>query len=83
MIYKKRVLLLIFLTMLIRLFIANYLELGNDEVYYWTYALHLQMNYFDHPPIIALLLRLTTLNLHFQQEIFLRLGAILGAAAGT
>lgn len=83
MIYKKRVLILIFLTMLIRLFIANYLELGNDEVYYWTYALHLQMNYFDHPPIIALLLRLTTLNLHFQQEIFLRLGAILGAAAGT
>ncbi len=69
--------------MVFRLMIANSVELGNDEVYYWTYSLHLQMNYFDHPPAVALLMRITTLNMLFQQEIFLRLGAVAGAAAGT
>ena len=69
--------------MVFRLILANSVELGNDEVYYWTYPLHMQMNYFDHPPVIAWLMRITTLNMLFQQEIFLRLGAIIGAAAGT
>ena len=69
--------------MLFRLMLANSVELGNDEVYYWTYPLHMQMNYFDHPPVVAWLMRITTLNMLFQQEIFLRLGAIIGAAAGT
>ena len=69
--------------MVFRLIIANSIEMGNDEVYYWTYPLHLQMNYFDHPPVLALLMRITTLNMLFQQEIFLRLGAVIGAAAGT
>jgi 4-amino-4-deoxy-L-arabinose transferase-like glycosyltransferase len=41
------------------------------------------MNYFDHPPVIALLIRITTLNMLLQQEIFLRCGAVLSAAAGT
>ncbi len=59
------------------------LELGNDEVYYQTYALHLQWNYFDHPPMVALLIRFTTFNLFFHQEFFIRLGSILCAAAGT
>jgi len=81
--FKKKVLVLIIISAIVKLFIANCIELGNDEVYYWTYALHLQMNYFDHPPLIALLIRITTLNLLFQQEFFLRFGAILCAAIST
>ena len=63
--------------------VAALLELGNDEVYYQTYARHLQWNYFDHPPMVALLIRISTLNLYFQHEFFIRLGPILCAAAGT
>lgn len=63
--------------------VAGSLELGNDEVYYQTYARHLQWNYFDHPPMVALLIRLTTGNLFLQHEIFIRLGSILCAAGGT
>ncbi|MDQ6757545.1 MAG: glycosyltransferase family 39 protein [Bacteroidota bacterium] len=74
---------MILITTVVRLLIANVLELGNDEVYYWTYPLHLQLSYFDHPPLIAILIRLTTFNLFFQQDFFLRLGPIIGAAAGT
>src|ERR1700688_1453950 len=68
---------------MLRMLVACSLELGNDEVYYQTYAQHLQWNYFDHPPMVALLIRLSTFNLLFQHEIFIRLGSMLGAAAGT
>ena len=68
---------------LIRCIIAANVELGNDEVYYWTYALHLQSSYFDHPPLVALLIRIFTIDLHFNQEIFVRLTAIVGSAINT
>jgi len=63
--------------------VATSLELGNDEVYYQAYALHLQWNYFDHPPLVALLIRLSTCNLFFSQEFFIRLGPVVCAAVGT
>ena len=68
---------------MLRIWIAASLELGNDEVYYQTYASHLQWSYFDHPPMVALLIRIFTFNLYFQKELFIRLGPILCAAAGT
>jgi hypothetical protein len=63
--------------------VASVTELTNDEVYYYTYALHMQWNYFDHPPGVAILIRLFTLNLSFTNELFVRLGAIACAAVGT
>jgi len=81
--YRKRLLYLIGIASIIRIIIAATVELGNDEVYYYTYALHLQSNYFDHPPGVALLIKMFTLNLHFQSEVFLRLGSIVCAAIGT
>jgi len=65
----------------LRILIAISLDLGNDEVYYWTYAQRLQWNYFDHPPMVAWLVRLTTANLFFHNELVVRLGAILSSAA--
>src|SRR5579885_2262209 len=82
--YTKKLFWLILIATVIRSVIAATTELGNDEVYYWTYSQHLQWNYFDHPPMIALLIRLTTLNLSLQQfEFFIRLGAILCSALAT
>jgi 4-amino-4-deoxy-L-arabinose transferase-like glycosyltransferase len=81
--YRRKVFLLISITILIKCVAAILLELGNDEVYYWTYALQLDWNNFDHPPIIGLLIRLTTLNLWWASELSLRLGGILGAAIST
>lgn len=71
------------LAMAARLITAGTIELGNDEVYYWTYALHLQWNYFDHPPIVGWLIRFTTANLLLHNEIFTRLGAIVSSAICT
>ena len=81
--FNKKVRLLILISLTVRLWIAGTLELGNDEVYYQTYAQHLQWNYFDHPPLLALLIRITTINLFFHKELFIRLGPILCAALGT
>ncbi|MDF2433262.1 MAG: hypothetical protein JWP44_2893 [Mucilaginibacter sp.] len=81
--YQKKILLLIAVSTALRLFFASLTELGADEVYYWTYALKLQWNYFDHPPIVAWLIRLTTGNLMFHNEIFVRLGAVLTSAICT
>lgn len=81
--YRNKLYLLIILSTLVRCIVAVSTELGNDEVYYLTYARHLQWNYFDHPPMVALLIRLTTFNLLFTGEFFVRLGPILLAAANT
>lgn len=80
---KIKLLWLILFTTLLKCVVACSVELGNDEVYYLSYAQHLQWNYFDHPPIIALLIRLTTCNLFFKNELFVRLGAIVFAAINT
>lgn len=52
-------------------------------MYYFTYAEHLQWNYFDHLPGVALLIKLFTLNLFLSSELFVRLGAICCAGIGT
>lgn len=67
----------------VKLIIAFCTALGNDEVYYWTYALDLQWNYFDHPPIVAWLIRATTINLSLHHEVAVRFGAILSSSICT
>lgn len=36
---------------------AGFTELMDDEAYYWVYSRHLDWGYFDHPPMIALLIK--------------------------
>jgi len=50
---------------MLHLLIACFTELGNDEVYYYTYALQPDWNHFDHPPMVGLLIRLTTINFYW------------------
>ena len=37
---------------------VSFMELTSDEGYYWFYAQHLQWGYYDHPPMIAALIKL-------------------------
>ena len=66
----------------LKMIAAPFLELGNDEVYYWTYALQLDFNHFDHPPLVGFLIRVFTLNMHWVSELSMRLGAIVSASIG-
>jgi 4-amino-4-deoxy-L-arabinose transferase-like glycosyltransferase len=81
--YKKQLTQLILFTCIVKLIVAGFVELGNDEVYYWTYALQPDWNHFDHPPMVGLLIRLTSFNLHFANDVTLRLGAIVGCAVSS
>lgn len=42
---------------LLNLIQASYTELFDDEAYYWVYAQFPAWGYFDHPPLIALLIK--------------------------
>jgi 4-amino-4-deoxy-L-arabinose transferase-like glycosyltransferase len=46
---------------LVRLSFAAWLPLFPDETYYWDWSRHLAGGYFDHPPMIAVLIRAGTL----------------------
>ncbi len=81
--YRNKTFILIAIATLIRCVIAASTGLGNDEVYYWLYSIHLQSNYFDHPPAVGWLIRLTTFNNIFHSEFFIRSGAIASSAIVT
>ena len=53
-----------------------------DEAYYWTWSRHLQLSYLDHPPMVALWIRLGT-ALFGDTAFGIRVLGPLVAAAGT
>lgn len=78
--YKKAVILLIILSAIFKCLLSQFLLLGNDEVYYISYAQKLQWNYFDHPPAVGLLIRLFTINLYFNHDLLIRAGTIISSS---
>ncbi len=71
--------LLISLWVIINLIQAYFTELAHDEAYYWAYSENLDIGYFDHPPMIALMIKLGYLL--FQNELGVRLISLLMSAA--
>ncbi|PJD90636.1 MAG: hypothetical protein CK424_08150 [Legionella sp.] len=49
----------IVLSFICRLFFLAHHELLVEEAYYWNYAAHLDFGYLDHPPLVALLIKLS------------------------
>ena len=74
---------LLIISALIRGFLAAWLEFGNDEVYYWTYAKFPDWSHFDHPGMVGWVMQLFSLNLLFDSEFFLRLSSVLFMTANT
>ncbi len=56
----QAVLLLIFALGVLRLAVAAAPGLAADEAYYWLWGQHLDLGYYDHPPMIAWLIRAST-----------------------
>lgn len=74
---EKSLLALLSISFVARLFSAAFVELGNDEVYYWTYALYPDWSHFDHPPMVGWMIQLFSLNLLFDSELFIRLSSVV------
>lgn len=44
------------ISLIVKLVVAALFPLSFDEAYYWVWSHHLQLSYFDHPPMVAWLL---------------------------
>ncbi len=59
--------------------LAAHLNLSFDEAYYWTWSQHLQLSYYDHPPLVAWLIKFSTFifgNGEFAIRFFAPLGLV-------
>lgn len=82
--YRKRVVILILVFALFKSIFAFDFELGNDEAYYWVFAQYIESNYFDHPPMVGVWIRLFTLNMMLDDfEGFVRMGSIIGSVLSS
>jgi undecaprenyl-diphosphatase len=62
-----------------RLYLSAALQLHPDEAYYWLWSRNLDAGYFDHPPLVAYFIWLTTLM--STSELWVRLSATVVALA--
>ena len=67
---------------LFRMWFAATIPLSGDEAYHWEWSRHLAAGYYDHPPLTAFLIRLSTELFRVSTELSVRLPAIL-LLAGT
>lgn len=71
----------------VRLIMAAIIPLFPDETYYWEWSRRLAAGYFDHPPLVALLIRLGTALLGViglgATPLAVRLGPVLAGVGGT
>ncbi len=74
---------LLAISAVVRTVLAAWMEFGNDEVYYWTYALHPDWSHFDHPPMVGWVIQIFSLNLLLDNEFFIRLASIVFMTANT
>jgi 4-amino-4-deoxy-L-arabinose transferase-like glycosyltransferase len=81
--YPKKTIWLIAIAVIVKIALSFLLELGNDEVYYYTYAVQPDWSHFDHPPLVGWMIQLSTLNLNWISTLSMRLGSILAAAIST
>src|ERR1700758_5646182 len=62
--------------LVLRLLVAAWTPLTFDEAYYWAWSKHLAGGYYDHPPMVALLIRAGTM-IAGDTELGVRLVSIL------
>lgn len=71
---SRSALAILVVAVVLRIVYISTLPLLAQETYYWNYAAHLDIGYFDHPPLIAWLIAMGQLLLG-QTEAGIRLGA--------
>jgi 4-amino-4-deoxy-L-arabinose transferase-like glycosyltransferase len=82
--YRSATVCLIVVASLLRLATASSLGLGNDEAYHFLYAVHPDLSYYDHPPMLAWVeMAGLTVSGRFFSAVALRSGFIVLAAAST
>lgn len=73
----KPIVILMAVSIVVRAILAGWIELGNDESYYWVYAKYPDWSHFDHPGMVGWVIQLFSLNLLFDSELFIRLSSVV------
>jgi len=67
---------IVLFVILLRLVYFGLAQLIPDEAYYWQYAQHMDLSFYDHPPMVAWLIWLGT-SILGHNEFGVRIGALL------
>lgn len=67
---------IVLFVILLRLVYLGLAQLIPDEAYYWQYTQHMDLSFFDHPPMVAWLIWLGT-TIAGQNELGVRIGAFI------
>ena len=70
------VFIIISISLLLRLYGLSYNNLLAEESYYWNYAQHLDFGYLDHPPMVAVLIKITS-SIFGTHEFGVRIASLL------
>ena len=74
---------MLLISVLLRSLLAGWIELGNDEAYYWTFARFPDWSHYDHPGMVGWVIQLFSLNLRFDSEFFIRLSSVIFMTINT
>ncbi len=72
---KRNTIAIVVILALWKMYLSATLQLHTDEVYYWLWSRYLDSGYYDHAPLVAYFVKLTTL--FSQQELWVRLSGII------
>lgn len=61
--------------LIIHLWLASSFELSHDEAYYWLYSQRLDWGFFDHPPMVGIIIKAFSFLPH--SELTVRFGFII------
>ncbi len=78
---KRREQLVLLLYTIFNIISNHFVKFYADETYYWVWSKRLEFSYFDHPPMVAYLIKLTTL--FSDDPLFVRLSAALLVSASA
>ncbi len=76
---NKKVYIFLCILFTINALMGGFVELSYDEAYYWIYSQFLSFGYFDHPPMVAVFIKLGTLffNNEFGVRLFFNIASVV------
>lgn len=75
---KQKALVFVLCWFVLNFIVSVFTPLADDEAYYWVYAKFLDWGYFDHPPMIALMIKAG--GWIFQNEISIRFFTVVASS---
>jgi hypothetical protein len=75
---KQKALFYVCVWFVLNFIVSVFTPLADDEAYYWVYAKYLDWGYFDHPPMIAVMIKAG--GFLFQNEISIRFFTVVASS---